>query len=52
MSLVPFSKSELEEDWGVKVKDIDNIYFTMYIIIIILICFILLTILTSLIPVY
>lgn len=50
MTLMPFSKSELEEDWGIKVKDLDRIYFSMYVIIIILICFTLLSILISLLP--
>lgn len=50
MSLIPFTKSELEEDWGVKVKDLDSIYFTMYIMIIVCICIGILTILTSLLP--
>ena len=47
MSFFPFTKKELEEDWGVKVKDIDKIYFTMYVMIITLICFGLLTLLCS-----
>jgi hypothetical protein len=44
---MPFTKKELEEDWGVKVKDIDNIYFTMYITIISLICFVILIMLSN-----
>ena len=52
MTLMPFTRNELKEDWGVKVKDLDSIYFTMYVIIIVFICIGLLTILTSLIPLY
>ena len=50
MIFMPFTKSELEEDWGVKVKDLDSIYFTMYLLIIIGVCIGILTILTSLLP--
>lgn len=48
MNLVPFTRSELEEDWGIKVKDLDNIYCYMYSIILMGICFSILLILTSL----
>jgi hypothetical protein len=39
MNLIPFSRKELEEDWGVKVKDLDFIYFLMYVIFIVFIWF-------------
>ena len=48
MKLVPFTRTELEEDWGIKVKDLDNIYFYMYAIILTVICFSILLMLTSL----
>ena len=51
MTLMPFTKRELEEDWGVKIKDLDNIYFCMYMIILLIICLGILTILTSLLPI-
>ena len=37
MNLIPFSRTELEEDWGIKVKDLEFIYFLMYVIFIVFI---------------
>ena len=36
MNLIPFSRDELK-DWGVKLKDIERIYFVSYMLILIFI---------------